>query len=200
MSTEKCANRLHGLSTPPPVRSGARAPNDGCLPCVRRVAGECPYRGALGCTDADRDDGIVIGKCVFEVAQREEILRESLRHAHVLREEDRPALELAAHRAADATLYAQRALRWAGILSDRSASGPGPTIPPDVERAVQRYLFAGMDRQLRTLQDLAPLRAEVHRRKHEWSRILGEEYRRRDREDPTWRRPKRLVIPDLAQS
>ena len=200
MPSEKCANREHGLSTPPPVRSGGRAPNEGCLPCVRRVAGECPYRDMFGCTDADREDGIALGKCVFELAQRADLLEEGRRDIHVLRESDRPALEDAAHRFADATVYSQRALRWLGVVSSRSAGGSGTYLTPAVTRAASRYLAAGMDRQVRTLSELRKVREEVHRRKHDISRIMAEANRLRDEREPGWRRPKTLVIPDLAQS
>jgi hypothetical protein len=164
------------------------------------VAGVCPYREAFGCTDADREDGVKLGKCVFELTAREELLESGLKDINVLREKDRPALEEAAHRFADATIYAQRGMRYLGIVSNQAAGGPGTYLTPEVMRAATRYVAAGVDRQLRTLTELQRVREEVHRRKHDISRILAEENRLRDEREPGWRRPKTLVIPDLAQS
>jgi hypothetical protein len=163
MSADKSANRSHCLSKPPPVRELAVAPNGGCMPCVDRAGDECPYRAAFGCTDADKADGILIGRCVFEAARRQAILDDYEPLLEYVPEEQKKDFAYAVVRLIDALLYSARASLNRGITFNRAiAEGRDPFGSPEA-KAAERYADAGTNRMLRTLGVLQPLVAEARR-------------------------------------
>lgn len=122
MCPDRCANRDHALSAPPPVRAGRLAPNGGCMPCVKDRRTPCPYRRRFGCADAHRDLGVSLGRCVFEVAQREQFIDDANRDLEWVPEEDRRRYAMAMARWIDAVIYARRAQAWQTIAFDREPS------------------------------------------------------------------------------
>jgi hypothetical protein len=120
------------------------------MPCLERSRGtECPYRGSLGCTEADKAFGIEMGRCVFEMAHRQALIEEYDRYLKRIPAELRPEYASAVFSVIDALIYAMRATVWQAIVCNGAvARGEEMSSSEEVVIAL-RYAEAGTNRLVR---------------------------------------------------
>lgn len=170
------------------------------MPCVKDRRTPCPYRRRFGCADAHRDLGVSLGRCVFEVAQREHLLEEADRGLEWVPEEDRRRYAMAMARWIDAVIYARRAQTWQTIAFDRESDRPKAEqdqFGSPTALAALRYSGAATNRLVRTHQVLRPFLEQISTRRAAGmpARAMAAAKEILDRDRPGWDKPKVLDQP-----